>query len=637
MPTLRLAKVRRTVRAGGREVTILRGIDLTINDGDFLAIEGPSGGGKSTLLNVIGALDRPTSGDYSIGPAEVGELSERKLAELRSTTFSFVFQNFHLLERRPAIDSVELGLVYRAVNKKVRRRLALDALKELGIEALANTPSTLLSGGERQRVAVARALASRTPIVIADEPTGNLDAASSAAVVDMLKRTHARGRIVVLVTHSPEVASSGTRRVTLRDGVLVDATPDTGRPPPKPAERVDTTPAEEVDGRPSRLRFRDVLSDAWANLLSRPGRVAGLVAAVAVGVGLTVGTAGIASSARSQVTARFDQHTSRDVTVEWSPGGRDSFTPDVQGSIPERLGEIAGVESAAVLERHGESSFRAGSARPPLAIDAFSGTPHVTRAGRMTIEWSPGRKHIVQSGEVLVGQTLANRSLLSGVSSEPIVFIDEVPFGVAGLIVDSPRQPELLGGILMSRSDASEASPPSKSSALILTQPGAGRQVARQAPLVINPYAPDSLTVSAPSDPRTLRSEIESDVQAILFGFTGLALLAAIAGLANAMVLAVIERKQEFGLRRAIGARRLHIVSLVVAESMSIGVVGGIVGLVLGYGGILVVTIAQRWQPVLDPVLAPVAVIGGVAVGTIGGILAAARAARIQPSDALRY
>lgn len=630
MPALRLTDVHRVVRIAGRENAILRSIDLEIFDGDFLTIEGPSGGGKSTLLNVIGALDRPTSGTYEIGDAAVGQLSEKAIAELRSTTFSFIFQNFHLLERRPAVHSVELGLVYRGVPRSLRRELALKAMTQLGIESLADMPSTLLSGGERQRVAIARALVSRTPVVIADEPTGNLDAANSAVVINMLRLLHAQGRTVVVVTHSAEVARSGTRRLSLSDGILREEAHPRGVPTAKP-------PANDIGGRSSRLRLSDLVADAIANIRSRPARAAGLIAAVAVGVALTVGTAGIAASATSQVTTRFDEHTSRDVTVDWSPGTLDSLSVEARRSIPQRLEALSGVQRAAVIEKHGQTSLRSGGQRSALPVDAFTGTSNAAQAARMTVTWAPGHDHVLGAGELLVGKTLAVRSQLGALSSAPIVFVDDKPFGVAGIIEDSPRQPDALGGILASSSDAAAFASVSKSSALILTDAGAAQQVATQAPLVVNPYKPGSVSVTSPTDPRSLRSEVESDVQAILLGFTGLTLLAAIVGLGNAMVSAVTERRQEFGLRRAIGARRPHIVALVVMESMSIGVLGGVAGLVLGFAGIVTVTIAQRWQPVFDPVLAPIAVAGGIVVGAIGGVLAAAKASRIQPSEALRY
>ena len=152
----------------------------------------------------------------------------------------------------------------------------------------------------------------------------------------------------------------------------------------------------------------------------------------------------------------------------------------------------------------------------------------------------------------------------------------------------------------------------------------------------MNPFRQNSVTINAPVDPTSVRAQIESDVQSSLLALTGIALLASIAGLANAMILSVIERKQEFGLRRALGARPRHIVGLVLAESTIIGAIGGVVGLATGLAGILIITLIRQWSPVFDLTLAPLAIAGGIVVGAIGGILASARASRIQPNEALR-
>lgn len=631
MAVLRLAHVRRSFQVGGRRTDVLRGVSLVVEPGEFLTIEGPSGSGKSTLLNLIGTLDLPTDGTYHVGADAVAESTPAQLAALRSVSFSFVFQNFHLLDRRPARDSVELGLMYRGVPARERAQIALDALRKLGIHELGDALSNRLSGGERQRVALARALASATPVIIADEPTGNLDAANTDSVVRILRRLNDEGRTIVLVTHSAQVAASGTRRIRLVDGEIVEDQRIRERPLPTQA----AAPHASMGG-PRRLRLRDLLRDALANLLSRRGRTAGLVAAVALGVALVTGTMGLAESAQAQVTARFDEHTSRDVAVEWNPSALDDQPASMRSSIPSRLSALKGVDRAAIIRKYDQTSLSAGVERSPLLVDGYDGTADVVVAARMTVRWSAGHHGPLRRGEVLVGASIAGQAGLAALSLRPVVFIDSLPFEVAGLIEDSPRVPGLLGGVLLSDEDARALQGLSKETALILATAGAAQQVATQAPLVIDPYAPSALTVSAPVDPRSLRSEIEADVQSTLLAFTGLALLAALAGLTNAMVLAVIERKQEFGMRLAIGARRFHITGLVFTEAVLIGVFGGLGGLATGLAGILVVTISQNWQPVFDPVLAPVALVGGVAVGAVGGLLAAARAARILPGDALR-
>lgn len=632
MVHLILKDVQRSFFSGIRETAVLHDVSLEVAQGDFLSIEGPSGGGKSTLLNIVGTLDMATGGSYLIDHVEAHQAKERTLAELRSNTFAFVFQNFHLLDRRPAIDSVALGLVYRGVAAKERNAICLSAMRDLAIEPLAYTPSNRLSGGERQRVALARAIASGASVIIADEPTGNLDAANAETVVELLKKLNEQGKTVILVTHSPKVASAGKRRLRLDGGHAHE-----GVAAHPPADLMRTLHGDDAQvGQPSKVRFRDLISDAVSNIGSRPGRAAGLIAAVSLGVALAIGTAGIGTSARAQVSERFDAHVSRDVTVEWAPDQLNDQLPEMVASIPQRLNEISGADTVAIVDKSGETTIQTGANRPGLTANGFSGTASTPGAGRMKVTWLRGHKEKLVSGEVLIGATIGSQADLAALDLHPVIFVNSRPFSVVGVVTESPRLPELLSGVLLSNQDADALSAPYQSAALILSAAGGAQQVAKQAPIVIDPYAPASLTVFAPADPRTLRQEIESDVGVTLIGLTVVALVASIAGLANAMVLAVIERKQEFGLRRAIGARKHHIVGLVIAESISIGLLGGICGLLVGLAGILSVTISQYWVPVFDPALAPIAIAGGMVVGALGGVLAAVRAARILPGEALR-
>jgi macrolide transport system ATP-binding/permease protein len=609
----------------------LRGVSLTIQQGEFVAIEGPSGGGKSTLLNIVGLLDAPTLGRYYIGEADVAAASPRTLAELRSDKFAFIFQSFHLLDRRPVIDSVELGLLYRAVPAAERRETALRALDEVGLARLADQVAGKLSGGERQRVAIARALASGAPVIVADEPTGNLDSDNSAAIVDSLRILHNSGSTIVLVTHSPDIAAVAERRIRMRDGRILDDSGGSIRSSEGRQLESSTSPP----GRASRLRPRDLLKDAVASLTSRLSRTAGLVAAVAVGVALAVGTLGISVSASAQVAETFDSHVNRDVTLAWQPDSLSAQTEAQLATLSSRLEEISGVEAAGTLDGYGQRVVSAGPERPSFTIDGYTMSAAIPAAARLSIRW-PADAHDLAHGEVLVGGSLAEQLELGPLADGPIISVDGALVTVAGIIETSPRVAELLGGVLFGEGDPAIDGEPTRAQALVLTVAGAAQQAAEQARLVVNPYEPASVTVDAPIDPSTLRTQIESDLGTTLLVLTVLAVLASVAGLANAMVLSVLERKQEFGLRRALGARPVHIVELVLAESTLIGAMGGVIGLLLGLAGILAVTIARQWSPVFDLSLAPIAIAGGIVVGAAGGIVASSKASRIQPNEALR-
>ncbi|WP_028658880.1 ABC transporter ATP-binding protein [Nocardioides insulae] len=217
-PAVHLAGVRKTYRSGTVEFEALRGIDMAIGTGDFVAVIGPSGSGKSTLMNLLGCLDVPTEGTYLLGGEDVSTMSETQLAHVRNRRIGFVFQQFHLLASLPAWRNVELPLVYAGIGRNERRERAVAALERVGLgDRVGNRPGEL-SGGQQQRVAVARALVTEPDIILADEPTGNLDSESTEAVLGLLGELHDAGRTIVLITHELEVAARAHRQLVIRDG-----------------------------------------------------------------------------------------------------------------------------------------------------------------------------------------------------------------------------------------------------------------------------------------------------------------------------------------------------------------------------------------------------------------------------------
>ena len=218
MTRLELQGVTRTYGTGTAALTVLHGVDLTIEQGDYVAVVGPSGSGKSTLLNIMGALDRPTSGRVLLDGDDLTSYSDARLSRMRGAHLGFVFQQFFLLERRSALENVSDGLLYQGVRRPERRRRAADALRRVGLgHRLDHTPGEL-SGGECQRVAVARALVHRPGVLLADEPTGNLDTTSGRAVLELFDVLHAEGATIVVITHDESVAARMPRVVAMRDG-----------------------------------------------------------------------------------------------------------------------------------------------------------------------------------------------------------------------------------------------------------------------------------------------------------------------------------------------------------------------------------------------------------------------------------
>ena len=219
-PIVALDGVSRTYAMDGVRVDALRDVSLAVSQGEFVAIVGPSGSGKSTMMHIIGCLDRPTAGHYRLAGTPVAELSDDGLARLRSRTIGFVFQSYNLLPRTTALENVATPLLYQGVGRRDRVARATAALERLGLgDRLRHEPSQL-SGGQQQRVAIARAIVTDPALILADEPTGNLDTTAGAEVLALLRELHAAGRTIVLITHDAEVAASAPRRLHIRDGRL---------------------------------------------------------------------------------------------------------------------------------------------------------------------------------------------------------------------------------------------------------------------------------------------------------------------------------------------------------------------------------------------------------------------------------
>ncbi len=224
-PIIELADVRKVYSAGSLSVEALRGVTLSIDEGEFVAIIGPSGSGKSTLMHILGCLDTPSSGSFHLSGEDVSHMSETELAHIRNQRIGFVFQGFHLLSTMSAWRNVELPLAYAAVPRAERRERAIAALRRVGLgERVEHRPGEL-SGGQQQRVAVARALVTDPDVVLADEPTGNLDTTSTEEILGLFSDLHRAGRTVVLITHEPEVAAVASRIIRVRDGQVTEAPP----------------------------------------------------------------------------------------------------------------------------------------------------------------------------------------------------------------------------------------------------------------------------------------------------------------------------------------------------------------------------------------------------------------------------
>lgn len=215
-----LRNINKTYRNGDQELKVLKNINLTVEEGEFVAIMGPSGSGKSTLMNIIGMLDRPSTGEYFLESEDVANLGDKKLAKVRNNQIGFVFQQFFLLSKLNALQNVELPLIYAGVSQGSRKNLAKQYLEKVDLGTRMTHLPSELSGGQKQRVAIARALVNNPSIILADEPTGALDTKTGEQIMELLTELNAEGKTIIMVTHEPEIAAYAKRQIVIRDGVI---------------------------------------------------------------------------------------------------------------------------------------------------------------------------------------------------------------------------------------------------------------------------------------------------------------------------------------------------------------------------------------------------------------------------------
>lgn len=622
---------------GATPVEALHSIDLVVEAGEYVAIVGASGSGKSTLLHVLGLLEEPTAGEYRLGGAETAGLGEGDRAGFRAHQIGFVFQAFHLVKHLTVRENVELGLTYQGVGRAERRRRATMTLHQVGLGHRLDAFPSELSGGERQRVAVARAVVRRPALLLCDEPTGNLDSVTTAAVLELFDGLHASGLTVVVITHDPVVAQRAGRTVALADGtVLGDRTVSSGIVP------MDVPPRLPAHGR-ARLALVDVAREALAAIARRLARSLLTGLGTAVGVGALVAITGLAATLAAQVGETFDALAATEVRArDGSPDGSGEmiFTAD-----PEpRLGRLNGVRHAGMLadvvsplrpRAHPAADVAPGDG---LAVVAIS--PGALRAARAEVAtgvlFDPF--HYERAERVVVlGRAAAAALGITRVDHQPAVFLGDVGYTVVGIVDDVERSPRLLSAVMVPTTTARAAAwSIVGEEVLVDVDPGAAQLVGSQLARALRPQQPERVQVLVPPDPRTLRAGIESDVASLFYGLAGLALVVGMIGIANTTLVAVMERQSEIGIRRALGARGRHILSQFLTEAAVLGGVGGIMGTAAGIVVVVAVSAAQEWTATVEVLVPLTAPFLGVVTGLVAGLYPSLRAARLAPARALR-
>ncbi len=697
-PVLVVSNVTKTYRLGDIEVHALRGISLNVRRGEFVAIMGASGSGKSTLMNILGCLDVPTVGEYLLEGVNVAKLDEPSLARIRGRRIGFVFQSFNLLARTTAVENVELPLFYSAQIAGNPRRAA-DLLALLGLGDRQQNQPNQLSGGQQQRVAIARALVNDPAIVLADEPTGNLDSQTAADILSTLTAfNRERNVTVVLVTHERALAEHADRIITLRDGLIVSDEP-TARAQGAGESPRTLPPVEPLQEQQPQGRLDAMLTEAWIlgvmalsaalRAIGRNKLRAGLtMLGVFIGVAALIAMVAVGEGARAAVEAQVQSlgtdllvvlpGSTRTNGVRAGAGSASTLRVADVAAILEQDGAVADAsymnrQSAQVVNGHNNWS---------TSIQGVSSTYLSIRNWRVHAGRNFSDEDEQDGSTVcLLGQTVVKN--VFGEFSDPLgarVLVKNVPMTVIGILATkghsasgqdqddvvlipfSTSQERVLG--VASPSSAQSLSnnvfatlgPPPNAFGVTPRLQGFVHTIyvqARSPELVktaleqvthtlesehrIKPGRDDDFAVRDLTEIAEVAEQSTKAMELLLAAIASISLIVGGIGIMNILLVSVTERTREIGIRMATGARRLHVLMQFLIEAMLLSAMGGGAGILAGVLASEIISSAAGWPILLRADVIVLAFVFSAAVGVFFGYYPARQASQLNPIDALRY
>ena len=652
---IKLKNVTKTYQMGKVEVHALRGVSLKIAPGEFIAIIGPSGSGKSTLLHILGFLDRPDSGTYQLGKSEITELGDEELAILRNRLVGFVFQQFYLLPRINALENAELPLIY--AGKHHLKEKAQDAIEEVGLTPRATHRPNELSGGEQQRVTIARALVNEPLIILADEPTGNLDTRSEEEIISILKSLNKKGKTIVMVTHEKEIAQHAKRIIQMRDGEIVSderTKPETETHPPTPMNISIDNILSEARLSVGRAEFVDHLRQAVHAIVSHKMRSTLSILGILIGVGAVITMLALGEGAKESISQRLASLGSNLLIVR--PGSRRVHGVALEAGTITRFT----LQDAEALARLPQVKRVSPSVRGRGQI-VYANKNWNTRVYGTGVNYAPMRAAIPIVGRFFTENELRMRKkiVLLGTTIVRELFGDENPIGatikinrinfrVLGILPEkgashwrdsddvviipvTTAMYRLLGKDYVDSIDVEVRDP-----ALMEEAQASIRELIVKRHHIAD-QEQETFQIRNMSEIQEIIGSTTKTMTWLLGSIAAVSLLVGGIGIMNIMLVSVTERTREIGLRKAVGARRQDIMTQFLIESVVMTFIGGLAGIIFGIGIAALLTTFADWTTKVSLFSIVLATGFSVAAGIGFGLWPARQAARLDPIEALRY
>ena len=654
-------------RQGDTRIDVLKNIDLKVRYGEVVAILGPSGSGKSTLLNILGLLSTPASGSYLLDGTDTATFNAAQRAEARLDSIGFVFQAFHLIEHKNVYRNVELPLIYRGVPKAERAQRVEDTLALLGLSHRTDAPITTLSGGEKQRVAIARALIGEPALLLCDEPTGSLDEELTREVIDLLRECTGEQQSTIVITHDPLVAEHCDRVLRMHEGQLIEQKAPSQEETTvraslhQPGFAEEQAPKPQGSGRaPWALAS---LKEAWDATVHRVRRNIFTMLGVVLGIASLVLTVGLTATISGQLADSFDIFRAKHLTISSTrtePMSRAELLSLAASENYRRVSHLNGVTGTALVDQlyesadvqRGPDNFGERGANVTAAV--LAATPSIFNVQGHELVW--GRTfdegHVERNDKVVVLSESVMRQLALPYSPGVTVYIHDEPYTVIGVVRENPSLTLSYGSVYLPLgakpgADAEEAQPAAGGGAaaaqtgkrstqiVVSTVAGAANQIAEEAPYALSPERPALYSVSVPPEPKTLREAVDQQQRTMLIAMSVITLVIGAMGIMNTFLVAVMERRREVGLRLAIGMRPSGILLQFSAEALLTGILGAVAGIVLAVNGISIVSLLNRWTPIISADTILLGLGAGALVGVLAGLYPAAKASRIDPAQTL--